>query len=183
MKKGIILLADGFEPTEALGTQDVLLRAGMIVDLVSINGTNHVVSSMGTKICVQLKLELIDVSMYDFVIIPGGTKGVENLINSREVATALKHFYENDKLICAICAGPSLLITLGMLDNRKFTCFPGFEMDATTRDDKNPVVVDHNLITARSMYYSIAFAEEIIKFYLGQKGLDKIRFGTRGIKN
>jgi len=183
MKKGIILLADGFEPTEALCTQDILLRSGMLVDLVSTNGTNHVVSSMETKICVQLKLELIDVSMYDFVIVPGGTRGVDNLMRSTEVATALRHFYDKDKLICSICAGPSVLITLGLLNNRSFTCFPGFQMDATTRNEKDSVVVDGNLITARSMYYSIPFAEAIILFYQGQDGIDRIQYGTKGIKN
>ncbi len=183
MKKGIILLADGFEPTEALCTQDILLRAGMIVDLVSTNGTNHVVSSMETKICVQLKLELIDISIYDFVIVPGGTKGVDNLIQSNEVATALKYFYDKNKLICSICAGPSVLITLDLLNNRSFTCFPGFDLDAPTRNAKDPVVVDGNLITARSMYYSIPFAEAIIMFYQGQEGIDRIQYGTKGINN
>lgn len=183
MKKGIILLADGFEPTEALATQDILLRSGMIVDLVSTNGTNHVVSSMETKISVQLKLELIDVSIYDFVVIPGGTRGVDNLTNSVEVATALRYFYEKDKLICAICAGPSILIKLGFLDNRNFTCFPGFQLNATTRNEIDPVVVDDNLITARSMYYSIPFAEEIIKYYQGQEGVDRIQYGIKGIQH
>jgi len=181
MKKGIILLADGFEQTEALGPQDILLRAGMKADLVSTDHTNYITSSMGTKVFAQYKLDDIAIEKYDFVIIPGGSMGVENLSHSNEVASVLKYFYKNEKLICAICAGPSLLIKLNLLNNRNFTCFPGFEMDATTRNKIDPVVVDKNLITARSMYYSLPFAEEIIRFYLGQDGLDKIKHGTKGL--
>ena len=181
MKKGIILLADGFEQTEALGPQDILLRAGIKADLVSTNHTDHIISSMGTKVFAQYTLEDIDFEKYDFIIIPGGSTGVENLFNSDEVASVLKHFYQNQKLICAICAGPSLLIKLNLLNNRNFTCFPGFEVGATTRNKVDPVVVDKNLITARSMYYSLPFAEEIVRFYLGQDGLDKIKHGTKGI--
>jgi len=182
MKKGLILLADGFEQTEAFSVQDVLLRAGLIADLVSTNHSSVVVSSMELRVSVPLKLEKIDASLYDFIIIPGGTVGVENLSKSKEVLNLITYFHENKKLICSICAGPSILGKLGYLDNHTFTCFPGYEVGKGKKDTENGVVDDGLLITARSMYFSIPFAEAIIKHFSGQKGVDSIYFGTRGAK-
>ena len=95
MKKGLLLLADGFEQTEAIATHDILLRShGIEVLPVSISSSYEVTSSMGLKILVSKRLEDIkDVSAYDFIVLPGGKVGVPT--PSHRFLVGLIHAMEN----------------------------------------------------------------------------------------
>jgi 4-methyl-5(b-hydroxyethyl)-thiazole monophosphate biosynthesis len=179
MIKGLILFADGFEETEGIATHDILIRAGIDAVTASINN-KQVITSMGLAVIADIILKEANLSVYDFIVIPGGKKGVVNLKASKDVIDAIKYFHDNDKLVCAICAGPSILGDLGYLDGIPFTCFPGFETGKGIKDNKNGVVLSGKIITARSMYFTIPFAEKIVEYYFGQEGLDKIYHGTRG---
>lgn len=179
--KGIMLLADGVEETEAVSCHDILTRAGIVLDAVSTKDCHRIHTSMGLTIKVEKNLkEIDDFSSYSFIVLPGGKKGVENLSKSKRVIEIIKSFHDEGKLLCAICAAPSIYGELGYLDNKKFTCFPGFEVGKGIKDEVNGSVEDGNLITGRSMYFTIPFGEMIVKHFLGQAGVDKIYHGTRG---
>lgn len=167
--KGLIILADGFEDVEALCTIDILRRSNIVVDTVSLYD-KEVITQSKNKIIVDYLLEEIDETNYDFLIIPGG-KAVFNVLDSnKEVEGLIDRFYVNNKLICAICAAPRLIIKKGYLKNKKFTIFPnciddykgGILLD-------QGVVVEDNIITAKAMYYSIDFALAIIEKLQGKK--------------
>lgn len=176
-----MLLADGVEETEAVSTHDILTRAGIELVLVSTKDCHRIHSSMGVTIRTDLNLKQItDFSSFDFLVLPGGKKGVENLKKSKAAIKVIKDFKEQGRLLCAICAAPSILGELGYLDNKHFTCFPGFEVGKGIKDDATGVAEDDKLITGRSMYFTIPFAEAIVRHYLGQEGVDKIYHGTRG---
>ncbi|MCI2068799.1 MAG: DJ-1/PfpI family protein [Bacilli bacterium] len=179
--KGLMLLADGVEETEAVSAHDILTRAGISLTPVSIKDCHRIHTSMGMTIRVDTRLkDFEDLSAFDFLILPGGKLGVTNLKKSKAAINCIKYFHDNKKLLCAICAAPSILGELGYLDNKKFTCFPGFEVGKGIKDDATGVAEDELLITGRSMYFTIPFAERIVKHYLGQAGVDKIYHGTRG---
>ena len=181
MIKGLLLLADGFEETEAVSVHDILTRTHEIaLTLASVKETPGVVSSMGIAIKADSRLQDLDLGSYDFLVLPGGKSGVANLAKNETAMSAIKAFHQTEKPIFAICAAPSILGALGYLDGRNYTCFPGFEAGKGHKDEKNPVVVDGDLITGRSMYYTIPFAEAIVKYYLGEDGVKKIYHGTRG---
>ncbi|MCR5491935.1 MAG: DJ-1/PfpI family protein [Bacilli bacterium] len=179
--KCCILLADGFETTEALTTYDVLVRSHKIEpELVSISASFGVTSSHGVTIRAARLIKGVDVEDYDFIILPGGKKGVDNLKSSGDVHAFLLKAIEKGKDVHAICAAPSILGELGYLDGKRFTCFPGFQVGKGTYTGEG-VTVEGNLITGKSMGYSIPFAEAIVAKYCGQETVEMLRKGTLGL--
>ena len=122
--RGLLLLADGFEDTEALTTRDVLIRAGIEITTASINDRREVQSSFGVFVLADALLKLIfDTTPYDFLVLPGGGRGTRNLGESQLVAMYIEKFVKANKLVCAICAAPSILGKLGYLTTEKYNCF------------------------------------------------------------
>ena len=166
---GLLLLANGFEDSEALTTRDVLLRAGIKIVTASISENLDVVSSHHLTVKADLLLnDIKDINNYDFIILPGGGLGVNNLIVSENVLNIVLEFNKTKKLIAAICAAPTILGKLGLLKGRKYTCFKGCEVGLEGNYQGTPTCVIDNIITARSMYYSVDFALEIIKFLFNE---------------
>ena len=176
----LILLADGFEVTEALATADVLTRTHQIdVTLCSITSSLTVSSSHGVKVSATKTLSQIDVKDFDFLILPGGKLGVENLHASQEVLALIRAFFSANKDVHAICAAPSILGDLGYLDGLDYTCFPGFQR-GNGRYLHQGVVETPHIITGHSMGFSLEFGKTIVRHYLGEKGLERILPGIEG---
>ena len=181
MKKGLILLADGFEETEAITTHDILSRTHEIdCVLASITNSLKVKTSMGLVVEANCSVSGIEENDFDFIVLPGGKTGVDNLKACSKVKGLVLSFYKKNKGVYAICAAPSILEELGLLKGKTFTCFPGFE-GKTGKYQKNAgAVVDGNIITGHSMAFTIPFAEEIVKRECGEEAIKRIRPGTRG---
>ncbi len=181
MKKGLLLLADGFEETEAIATHDILTRSHEITCVMaSIKDSLEVASSMGMVIKADVLIADVDETKFDFLVLPGGKVGVENLKACPKVKELVLSFYQKSKGVYAICAAPSILGELGLLDDKAYTCFPGFECGRGKWKSEEGAVSDGNIITGHSMAFSIPFAEEIVKRECGQEALDRIHPGTRG---
>lgn len=179
--EGLILLANGFEDTEALTTRDVLTRAGIRMTLASIDDNIEVTSSFGVMVRSDVLLsELENMDDFAFLVLPGGGRGTQNLGNSKLVQTIINIFAMQGKLICAICAAPSILGKLGYLKNEKYTCFAGFNQGFAGDFTGNEVEVSNNFITGRSMRYSIPFALAIIEKMLGKETKEKVELGLNG---
>ena len=180
--KVLMLLADGFEDTEALTTRDVLLRAGIEVTTASISDRLEVESSFGVHLLSDALLKLIfDTTPYSAIVLPGGGRGTKNLSESKLVQMYLEKFSKQDKLLCAICAAPSILGKYGYLIGHKYTCFAGFNEGIAGDFTGNEVEKSGNIITARSMQYSIPFALTIIEELLGKEAKEKVQIGLRGL--
>ena len=179
----LILLADGFETVEALQTYDLLKRTHRFnVRLCSVNPTLNVTSSQGVKIEAEETLSSIDPKAWDFLILPGGKLGVENLKKNKDVISIIRSFLDSGKDVHAICAAPSILGELGYLDGLPYTCFPGFEKGKGHYQDEGAVICQET-VTGHSMYYTIAFAEKIVELELGKEALERTYPGTRGIRS
>lgn len=180
--KLLMLLADGFEDTEALTTRDVLIRAGIEVTTASITDRLEVESSFGVRVLADALLKLIfDTTPYDGIILPGGGRGTKNLSESPLVEMYLQKFASKNKLLCAICAAPSILGKYGYLANQKYTCFAGFNTGIAGDFTGNEVEKSNNIITARSMQFSIPFALTIIETLLGKNAKEKVHTGLQGL--
>ena len=180
--RGLILLADGFEDTEALTTRDVLMRAGIEITTASITDRLEVESSFGLHVLADALLKLIfDTTPYDFIVLPGGGRGTRNLGESPLVTQYIEKFVKANKLVCAICAAPSVVGKLGYLANEKYTCFAGFNQGFAGEFTGNEVEVSGNFITARSMRYSVPFALAIIERLLGKEAKAKVEVGLNGL--
>lgn len=173
--KILMIYADGFEDVEAIATRDVLVRAGIEVYDAKINEDSQiVVSSHKMSLTGFESLKNINVNEFSAIILPGGSRGVNNLLKCEEVDRLVLEFYKARKLVCAICAAPMVLAKNGLLVNRKYTCYPGCNEGLNGIYTGEEVVVTDNIVTARSMLYSVPFGLKIIELLLGKEISEKI---------
>ena len=174
--KGIILFADYFEDVEGLGTLALLRRAKLSVTSVSVMSTLHITTQYGMSIETDQMLNNIDPNEYDFLVIPGGKAVGATLRNDERVLNLISSFVQKQKLVAAICAAPSLLGQLSLLDRKNFTCFPGFEqymLNGAYRPEKK-AVTDGKIVTARSAGAIYEFVYEILQVLKGKEEADHL---------
>ena len=181
--KALIILENGFEDTEALATYDVLKRGGFELVSASFDSYN-IETQCGHKIKSDcLVKDIKNISDFDCLVIPGG-KAVFNILNKKkEVDDLIDIFYKKKKLIACICAAPMLLLKRGYLDKLEYTCFPGCDdIEHKAIRGSDGVITSKNFITATSMYYSINFGLEIVKYFNGEKAKQRLLNSLKGIK-
>lgn len=143
-----MFLADGFEETEMIAPWDILIRGGLTVKTVGVTG-EYVTGAHSMVVKSDITLDKVDLEKGEMFILPGGMPGTTNLDNSEKVREIMLEAYKKGKFVGAICAAPMVLGKLGILENRKATCFPGFEeylKGATVVHEH--AVKDGNVITA-----------------------------------
>ena len=174
MKKVAVFLAPGFEECEALMTVDLLRRAQLDTTMYSIHNTDEVTGSHNITVKADKKLNELN-ELFDCVILPGGMPGTKYLMESKEVnARVVEHFNQN-RLVAAICAAPSVLGELQLLQGKKATCFPGFEDQLHGAEVLNQkAVVDGNIITAKGLGAAVEFAHAIISYLINSKTADQV---------
>jgi protease I len=147
--KALIISGDLFEDTELLVPRYRLLEENIGVDIGSIR-TGTITGKHGYKVAVPFSLDEIDPSSYDLLILPGG-KAPASLQKNGTLLGIVRHFFEENKVVAAICHGPQILVSAGVLTGGKCTCYKSVaeikNAGADYRDEK--VVVDGNLITSR----------------------------------
>jgi len=159
----IVPLAEGFEEIEAVAIIDVLRRANIKVDVVGID--DEIVSGRnGIKILCDKIITDVRPEDYDGIVLPGGNPGYKNLENNQQVINFIKAFENRGKLIAAICASPTILEKIGVLEGKKATCYPTMKDKIKNFVDER-VVVDKNIITSQGPGTAIEFALEIVKFF------------------
>ncbi len=175
MKKTIIFLAEGFEEAEAVLVIDVLRRAEIKVDIVSITNSRAVVGAHGIAMVADGTLGDID-NDYDALILPGGMPGTSNLDANEKVKQMILEFKTNRKLLAAICAAPLVFGKLGVLKNKKATCYPSFEEHLHGADVVNEdVVVDGDVITGKGPGTALAFGLAIVEKLLSKSISESVR--------
>ena len=168
MPKTAIFLADGFEEIEALTVVDLLRRANIEISTVSIMGRKNVTGSHKITVEADALLEETDFDSLDMLILPGGMPGTTNLADCKALTDKIKEFDEKDKMLCAICAAPTVFGKLGILKGKKACCFPGREDDLLGADvQTSSVTKDGHFITSRGMGTAIDFGLAIIEHYQG----------------
>lgn len=168
MPKTAIFLADGFEEIEALTVVDLLRRANIEISTVSIMGRKNVTGSHNITVEADSLLEETDFDSLDMLILPGGMPGTTNLADCKALTDKIKEFDEKDKMLCAICAAPTVFGKLGILKGKKACCFPGREDDLLGADvQTSSVTKDGHFITSRGMGTAIDFGLAIIEHYQG----------------
>ena len=173
-----IMLADGFEEVEALAVADVLYRAGVRSDLISVTDARHVTSSHGIRVVADLMLEDVDLSAYTLLFLPGGMPGTLGLKATPAIQTEVLRRADAGQPVAAICAAPSILAELGMLEGRQATSNPGFVgvlAEHGAQVSQAAVVTDGPVITSRGMGTAIDFGLEIVRHYLGEEAVDDVK--------
>ncbi len=166
-----VFLANGFEETEALVTVDMLRRAGYTVRTVGVGGEYIEGAHKITVKADVLETSLRDDDDFSAVVLPGGMPGTLNLKNSEIVKKYITLAAKLGKVIGAICAAPSVLGEMGLLNGKVATCYPGFEekLEGAIVSDERCCIHD-NIVTSRGagtvFEFSMALAD-LISWYKG----------------
>ena len=170
-----MLLGTGFEETEAIAPLDLLRRAGVEILTVGING-KIVYGSHRIGVEADIELGEVDLTNLEMVILPGGLGGVASIRASKEAMDIVRFAYENNKFTCAICAGPTVLADLGIVDGKKATCYPGCEtgMGSAIMQENTASVIDGKVVTGTSAGCAVPFGLSLIEVLKGKEEADRI---------
>lgn len=169
-----LLLAPGFEEVEALTPLDYLRRVGQEVKLVGVS-SQIVTGAHGITVHCDTVVEELD-TLPELLILPGGMPGTRNLERNAYVAKQIEACYWGGKLIGAICAAPSILGKMSLLEGKKATCFPGFENALQGAEVVfDPVVRDGNIITAKGAGVANQFAFALIEALCGAEETEELK--------
>ena len=189
--KAIVFLADGFEECEGLIVVDILRRAGVETIMASAMEGLQINSSRNIKVMADAMAADVDYGTVDLIVLPGGRLGTENLGANNIVVEKCKEFAdagkaasgdckerEYSKYLAAICAAPSLLAALGILDGKRATCHPDFEGQmGGAKLTGESVVTDGNIITGQGLGAAFDFAFELTRILMGEEPVDQIKRG------
>ncbi|BDA64935.1 DJ-1 family glyoxalase III [Actinomyces capricornis] len=177
-KKVAVFIAPGLEEVEALAVVDLLFRAGIATDMISVTQDRSVVSSHNIIVTCNRTLDEADLADYDMLVLPGGLPGTPNLKACRPLMDEVRSRVEAGRPVAAICAAPSILAELGLLEGREATSNPGFLgvlADHGARTSEASVVIDGSIITSRGMGTAIDFGLEIVRHYLGDEAVEALK--------
>ena len=178
-KRVAVLVAEGLEEIEGLTVVDLLYRAGIACDTVSISPKRTVTSSHQVTIVCNRSIADEDFSFADYglLVLPGGIPGTPNLAACEALTQELLRRMAADEPVAAICAAPTILAELGLLEGRHATCYPDRQSILEEHGailSPGSVVVDGNLTTSRGMGTAIDFGLSLIAQIKGQEEADRL---------
>jgi 4-methyl-5(b-hydroxyethyl)-thiazole monophosphate biosynthesis len=170
-------LAEGFEEIEAVSVIDVLRRADMDVETVSITGKMEVTGAHNITVIADKLFEEINYDKGAMIVLPGGMPGTTNLEKHAGLTEKIKAYAKQDKWLAAICAAPMILGRLGILNYKSATCYPGFEKELIGANylASVPVVQSGKVITSRGPGTAILFGLKIVEVLSGPNKAETIR--------
>lgn len=179
MSKVAVMLAEGFEEGEALTIVDIIRRANIECDIVSIN--NLVVKGSHD---IEVQADCLirnDIKEYDMIVLPGGLPGATNLRDNEEVISLVKDMNDAGKFTCAMCAAPIILDKAGVLEGKSYTAYLGYDekIQANGTFKEEIVVRDGNIITSRGPATVYDFSYALIEAL----GVDSEPIKTRMLYN
>lgn len=162
--RALIISADQFEDSELLVPYYRLLEEGIPVDIASINrGT--ITGKHGYEVQADKILAEVDPEQYAILVLPGG-KAPAAIRQESAALEICRSFFAHNKPVAAICHGPQVLITAGLLAGKRATCYRSVadEMrQAGALYEDSEVVLDGNLVTSREPSDIPAFMREMMK--------------------
>ena len=178
MKKVLIPVLDGFEEIEALTTVDVLRRAGAEVimagaSMEAVEGRNKI------KVLPDAALKDMMDKEFDLIVLPGGTKGTENLRKNKDVHKIILEHFGKGRLTAAICAAPTVLSMLGITKGRTITSHPSVRSELQNEKISiERVVIDKNLLTSQSPGTAMEFAFALVEALFGREKAREVNKGV-----
>ena len=162
--KALIVSADHFEDSELLFPLYRLQEAGLAVDVASIS-RGKIRGKHGYEVVVDKALAEVAPQAYDLLVLPGG-KAPATLRKEAAAIAIAQDFMRSDKPVAAICHGPQILISAGVLVGRRATCYRSVAEElkqAGALYEDREVVVDGKLVTSRQPADLPAFMREMVR--------------------
>lgn len=173
MSKVLCIVTNGFEEIEFLGTIAILRRGRVNVDIFSMHGT-QATGKYNIKVSDLNDIKNLNYQNYDLLLIPGGPEYKE-MESTPWFIEIIKYFYNNNKYIAAICAGPTILGHLGLLKGLNYTCFKSMNEDFNGTYHDVYAIKDKNIITGISAAGTIDFAFLILETLKGKEEAQKVK--------
>lgn len=177
MKKEVcVFLADGFEEIEGLTVVDLLRRAEVSVNMVSVTGRYEVEGAHGIRIQADALFEEMKYETIGMIVLPGGMPGTVHLEEHEGLKSLIQIFDQEQKYIAAICAAPRILGRMGLLAGRKAVSYPSVEAELTGADVvREPAVISDHIITSRGLGTAIDFSLALISILLEEEKAAEIQ--------
>ncbi len=170
MNKRIAILAtDGFEESELKSPKEAMEKEGFTVEIVSENEgkiKSWADGNWSNEYNVDKTINTASVNDYNALVVPGGVINPDKLRRNENALNFVKHFFEQNKPVAAICHGPQILISADVVKGRKMTSFSSIKDDlinagANWVDEE--VVVDEGFVTSRNPNDLPAFNSKLIE--------------------
>ncbi len=161
--RALILSADRFEDSELALPCTRLREEGVETDIASLS-RGFITGKHGHQVSANLALDEVHTSDYDLLILPGG-KAPAALCKEPVALSIAREFFADNKPVAAICHGPQVLASAGLLQGRTATCYRSVAAQLRRSGAhyvNREVVVDGNLITSRKPADLPAFIREIL---------------------
>lgn len=174
------MIADGTEPLEVIAPVDVLRRGDVDVTLVSTMGRLTVDLDRNLRLTADALVESVNLfDDFTMIVVPGGSVGVQNLETCEPLAKDLRLRMKENRLVGSICAGPTILAHLGLLEGRSAVCYPGCESEFPqgVYQAGVDVCVDGNLITATGPGVALPFGKMLLHVLEGEDKADEVAKG------
>ena len=159
-----LFFATGTEELEALGTADIIRRAGLDLQIVSITGERIVTGAHGIRVQCDALLQDVDFFDADMLVLPGGMPGATNFADCADLCERLRDHVYLGRPVGAICAAPSILGHKGLLKGKTAVCYEGFETQLTGANIGNSGVAEDGIfITARGAGVAVDFGLKLVE--------------------
>jgi protease I len=157
MKKVLILIAHGFEPSDLDAAKTGLIDKHVIVDVAaekaeSVRSWRHKEYSPGDNATATIAISDAKASDYDAVVLPGGQLGADNLRTHTHAVHLVRQFYDERKVVAAVGYAAWLLIEANIVKGHEVTSCPSLKTDLINAGAEwldKPLVEDEGLITFR----------------------------------
>jgi len=151
-KRIAMLIEDDFEDVEVTEPLRAMKEAGIRVVIVGSGSKKTYRGKRGSAaVDADITTGEAKVDQFDAVMVPGGY-APDKMRMHQDMVDFIRKADDAGKIIAAVCHGPQLLISAGVVRGRRVTSWPSIAIDLTNAGAiwvDEPVVRDGNIITSR----------------------------------
>ena len=163
-----VFFADGFEEIEAFTSVDVMRRAGLNVEMVTVTPDEIVTGAHNVPVLCDKNVVNCDFYDADLILLPGGMPGASTLEKCGELRNLILRFAQEQK--------PMVLGKLGLLKGKKASCYPGFEQYLEGAECTGALIErDGNIITGKGPGAAMDFALAVVELLQGKGKVQELK--------
>ena len=167
-KRAVIITGPHFQDEEFVYPYYRLLEENFRLD-VATKDKATVYGKYGMPAIPTKDVKDLRVEDYDLVVLPGGQEAPDRVRQIPEVLAFVKAMFGQGKIVAAICHGPWITISAGIMKGKKATCYVGMADDlknAGALYQDAPVIVDGNLVTSPHYRNNGDFMKAVLEKFL-----------------